>query len=336
MPIALVTGGTGFLGSHIGAALTEAGWDVRLLDRNPPSNPLGPRQEFIRADIRDEEAMARATRSCEVVVDNAALVPVTRSSPAEYRSVNVGGCKVTLDAARAEGAYVVHVSSSSIYGRPGTLPITEDTPLLPFEPYGQSKAEAERLVHDERRAGLVVASLRPRAILGSGRLGLFDIIFARIRAGKTVPLFGRGANRIQMCDARDFMSAVVAAIEHRANDDYNIGTAIYGTVRDDLDALIRRVGSPSRLRPVPTWAIRAVLQPLHIVGRSPFSPWHWHSASDTFFASLDKAERELGWSPRYSNVDALTYAYEEYLTGAAGTSPHTSPLRGLFARMLRG
>jgi nucleoside-diphosphate-sugar epimerase len=332
----LITGGSGFLGYHLASAFTAAGYEVRLVDVNPPAEALADGQEFVLLDVRDRDEMRRAAQDCEAIVDNAALVPVTRSSPEQFRSVNVGGCVSTLEAARAVGAYVVHVSSSSIYGRPRVLPVTEQSPLEPFEPYGASKAEAELIVQRERRAGLVVSSLRSRALLGRGRLGLFELVFGRIRQGKRVPLFGRGNNVLQMCDARDFAAAAVACVEQRADADYNIGAAEYATPRQDLQQLIDRLGSNSKLQPVPVWAIRAVLQPLHAVGRSPFTAWHWHAAHGTFYASLDAAERDLGWRPRFSNVDALEHAYREYLAGVAGGSPHSAPLSGALARLLRG
>jgi nucleoside-diphosphate-sugar epimerase len=333
---ALVTGGTGFLGAHLANALAGAGYEVRTLDVNPPEREGD--HEFVRADVRDAEAVRAAARGCDVVVDNAALVPVTRASEAEYRSVNVEGCRVTLDAAAEAGAYVLHISSSAIYGVPSELPVTPETPLAPFEPYGRSKAEAERLVAARRGDGLTVGSLRPRTLLGEGRLGLFDVIFARIREGRRVPLFGGGANRVQMCDVDDFSAAAIAAIERRANSDYNIGSAGFGTVREDLEGLIVRVGSRSRLRPVPVWAIRAVLQPLDAIGRSPFNEWHWRSAPESFYFDISRAREELGWQPARTNVDALENAYAHYVerAGNTGASAHRRPLGGLLARLLRG
>lgn len=336
MSRALVTGGTGFLGRHIADGLGEAGYEVVLADVHAPADELPSGQSFAHADVRDAAAMRSLARGCSVVVDNAALVPVTRSSPEEFRSVNVEGSRNTIEAARAAGAYVVHVSSSAIYGRPRQMPVTEDTPLAPFEPYGASKAEAERMVDGLRSDDFPIASLRSRALLGRGRLGLFELIFSRIRAGRRVPLFGRGDNLLQMCDARDFSSAVLACVERRAGGDYNIGAAQFGTPREDLRALIERVGSDSRLVGVPVWAIRAVLQPLALVGRSPFTAWHWHASAATFHASIERARAELGWEPQYSNVDALERAYHEFLAGAPGASAHSAPLSGALAGALRG
>ncbi len=336
MARALVTGGTGFTGSHIADALAAAGWEVRTLDVNPPPDSAG--HEFIQADTRDAAAMRAAAEGCEVVVENAALVPVTRSSEAEYRSVNVDGCRTTLDAAEAAGAYVARVSSSAIYGVPQQLPTPTTAPLAAFDPYGRSKAEAERMVAARREAGLAIASLRPRTLVGEGRLGLFDVIFGRVRAGKRVPIFGRGLNRSQLCDVQDLCSAVLAAIDRRASGNYNVGSSGYATVREDIEALIAHAGTPARVQPVPVWAIRAVLQPLDLIGRSPFTQWHWGSAGADFYLDLTNAEADLGWRPRYSNDDTLASSYDDYVRRgeAEGPSAHRRPLRGVLARLLRG
>jgi nucleoside-diphosphate-sugar epimerase len=337
MPCALVTGGSGFLGLHMSAALEDAGYEVRSLDVvDPPASVRGER-EHLRGDVRDADTVRRAVRGCEVVVDNAALVPVTRASEADYRSVNVDGCRTTLEAAQAEGAYAVHISSSAIFGVPRELPVRPDSPLEPFEPYGRSKAEADRLAAKRREGGQAVATLRPRTLLGAGRLGLFDVIFSRIRAGKAVPIFGRGRNRVQMCDVEDFCAAALAAIERRASGDYNIGSRAFGTVREDLETLVSHAGTGARLLPVPVPAIKAVLVPLDAIGRSPFNEWHWRSAPKPFYFDIEKARDELGWEPKRSNAEALANAYDHYLRREdAGGSAHLQPLRGGLARVLRG
>jgi nucleoside-diphosphate-sugar epimerase len=338
MTRALVTGGTGFTGVHIANALAAAGFEVRTLDVNPPAPEEEGKHEFVHADTRDRDALRAAVRGCEVVVENAALVPVTRAPYAELRSVNVDGCLATLDAAAAEGAHVVRISSSAVYGVPERQPAGTDAPLAAFDPYGRTKAEAERLMAARRADGLPVASLRPRTLLGPGRLGLMEVIFARVRAGRRVPIFGRGANRSQLCDVDDLSAAVLAAIERRASGDYNVGAAKYGTVRDDMEDLIRHAGTGARVLPVPRAAIMAVLKPLAAVGRSPFSEWHWGSAWVDFELDLSRTMDELGWAPQRSNAQALARAYDDFVrrAGASGASAHRRPLHGTLARLLRG
>jgi len=299
--------------------------------------PAGARHEFVRADVRDAAAVRRAVSGCEVVVDNAALVPISRVSAATYRAVNVGGCANTLDAAEAEGAYVLHVSSTSIYGVPDRLPVTRDTPLQPFEDYGRSKAEAERLVESRRSERFPVASMRTRALLGPGRLGVFDVIFSRVRAGRRVPVLGAD-NPVQMCHVDDFCSAALAAIERRSNGTYIICAASIGeSLRADLMEFIRRVDSSARVVGVPSWLARVTLPPLAALRLVPLTPWHWRGAPAAFVADLEDAARELDWRPARSNVDSLLDAYEHFLSGAGAgdEAAHRRPLAGPLARFLR-
>jgi nucleoside-diphosphate-sugar epimerase len=338
MPKAMVTGGGGFLGSYLADALEGAGWETRTLDVQFPSGADSKDREQIEADVRDADAVSRAARGVDVVVSNAALVPVTGASRREHFDVNVGGTENALRAAALSGAYVLHISSTAIYGIPRELPITRATPFAALDAYAHSKAAAEEAVGRARVAGQIVGVLRPRTLVGRGRLGLFDIIFARVRSGRAVPVFGRGENRVQLCAVEDFCSAAIAALEQRSPDSFNIGAAVYGTVREDIGALIAAAETNARIQPVPAWAIRAVLQPLDVIGRSPFTPWHYRVGPVSFYCDIADAHRELEWHPRYSNVETLIAAYRDYEadSGATGDSAHRRALAGVFARVLRG
>jgi nucleoside-diphosphate-sugar epimerase len=333
---ALITGGTGFLGSRLCSTLAEAGWRAVAADINPPAEPI--QHAFLRLDVRDPGAVQFAVEQADVVIDNAAHVPLTRSTPAVYRSVNVAGTGNVLGAAQKAGIYVAHISSSAIYGVPRELPVTPTTRSAPFEAYGASKAEAEQLVDAARADGLTVSSLRPRTLVGPGRLGIFDTIVSRVAKGKTVPLFGRGDNLLQLLDVDDMCAAVIRAIETQANDNYNIGAAEYGTVRADLEALISHAGTGARVLGLPEPALRAILRSLDAVGLSPFTAWHYGTADRPFYYDISKAVDELGWRPQKSNVQMLIDHYEWYVhapsSGPAG-SVHLQPLQGTLARLLR-
>jgi len=149
---------------------------------------------------------------------------------------------------------------------------------------------------------------------------------------------GKPSNRVQMCDVEDFCSASLAAIERRAGGDHNVGSARFGTVREDIAALIEHAGTGARLQPVPVSAIRAVLWPLAAVGRSPINEWHPRSAPESFYFDLSDTEQALGWRPRRSNAEALANAYDHYRAMARddGGSVHRRPLEGVVGRLLRG
>jgi nucleoside-diphosphate-sugar epimerase len=337
VPRVLITGGAGFLGSYLATALETAGWEVRILDIQLSAEAPPAGREQFEADVRDRDAVAGALRGVDVVVNNAALVPITQARSEEYLEVNVGGTETVLREAARSGAYVLHISSTAVYGIPCESPITSSTPFAPLDKYGRSKLAAEQAVARARAAGQTVGLLRPRTLVGRGRLGIFDIIFARVRAGLRVPIFGQGRNIVQLCDVEDFCAAAVAAIERRNGEDFNIGALDYATVREDIGALIAAAGTGARIQPVPEWAIRGVLAPLDALGRSPFTAFHYRTAAHPFYCEIADAMRELAWRPRYSNAETIISAYRTYEAGGSGgRSPHRKALAGGVARLLRG
>jgi nucleoside-diphosphate-sugar epimerase len=334
---AFITGGTGFVGVHIARALLGRGYEVTCFDMNEPDRFFPRAADFVRGDVCDRAAVYAAAASSDVIVANAALVPVTQAGASEFMRVNAGGTDVTLSVAREIGAYAAYISSSAIFGVPDVCPLPPDAPLRPFEAYGASKAEGERIVRRYRAEGMTVSSLRPRTLVGAGRLGLFEMIFERVRAGKRVPIFGRGQNRVQLSDAQDYAEAVALAIDQCAGGDYNIGAARFGTVRQDIEDLIAAVGSPSRVQPIPVTAIKAVLVPAAALHASPFSAWHWKSAAEDFFFDISSSVHDLGWVPERSNAEAMIAAYLEHVQAPrdAGGSAHRRPLSGAIGRLLR-
>lgn len=338
MPRALVTGGAGFLGSHLARTLELAGWEVCSLDVNPALGSVPTGRQCIEADVRDVTAVAQAAKGADVIVANAAIVPLAHRSVSDYFDTNVGGTEAVLRAAALSGAYVLHISSSAIYGIPLELPIRSSTPCAPIDPYGQSKLAAELVVYRARIRGQTVGILRPRTLVGRGRLGLFDLIFSRIRAGRRVPIFGDGRNRVQLCDVEDFCAAALAAIQQRSNSDFNIGAVDYGTVREDMTSLIATAATGARLQAIPARLLRCILQPLGAIGQSPFTAWHYRVGPLSFYCDVGGAMDELSWQPCRSNAETLIAAYRDYddTPGASGSSTHSQPLGGGFARVLRG
>jgi len=147
----LVTGGAGFIGSHIVHALLDAADDVRVLDdfsTGRPENLSGMEVELIEGDLRDAEAVSRAVQGIDIIFHEAAFVSVPESlqRPIECFDVNVNGTTLLLDMARREGVKrVVIASSAAVYGDTDLLPLEELTPLRPLSPYALSKRMNEML-----------------------------------------------------------------------------------------------------------------------------------------------------------------------------------------------
>jgi len=339
--LAIVTGGSGYFGSRLVERLRARGWRCRVFDINDPGDRAGD-VEFHRGDVRDLDAVRRAVAGGDAVFNNVAQVPLAKDREL-FQSVNVLGTEHVLQASKEAGVgKVVHTSSSAVYGAPGALPVTEATPLAPAEAYGRAKAEAETLCVRYAGQGLDVSIVRPRTILGHGRLGIFHILFEWISEGANVPVLGRGDNRYQFIHADDLADACVMAAARPGSTSYNIGADRFGTMRQALEGLAAHAGTGSRVKSVPMAPAVAAMRVTSAIGLSPLGPYHALMYGRSMYFDSSKAASELGWKPRYSNEEMLIDSYEwfrahreEAATGT-GLSSHRSPVRqGVLALVRR-
>ena len=318
-----ITGGAGFLGLHLARRVLADGGDVRTLDVAPlDDRELERGVEEIRGDVRSERDVRALVAGADVVVHAAAALPI-QSSREAIRSVNVEGTATVLAGALEAGVRrVVLISSTAVYGVPERHPIHEDDPLVGVGWYGESKIEAERLAGEFGRRGLDVVIVRPKTFVGPERLGVFEILFDWIREGRRIPILGNGDNRYQLLAVEDLVDAVVRRFEAPVGGEaLNIGAGSFGTVRDDLQALIDHAGSGSWLRPVPVEPAELSLRALELARLSPLAEWHYRTAHKDSFVSIEKARDLLGWEPRLSNAETLCATYDWYLA-------HLAEMRG--------
>src|SRR3989475_6296422 len=242
----LVTGGAGFLGAHTARALHARGERVRVLDLLPaPELPAGI--EYLRADVLDGARVAEAMAGADVGPPLAALVPLTKAGGRLWR-VNVDGTQQVLDAARAAGVkFFIHISTSAVFGRPERCPITDDTPLRPLEAYGRAKLGGEERVAAAARAGLACAIVRPRTLVGIGRLGIFQILYEWVREGRRVYVIGDGNAPFQLLHAGDLVDLFLRLAERRRPGVYNAGAGRLGAPRGGLGALTPPAGPADAL-----------------------------------------------------------------------------------------
>jgi nucleoside-diphosphate-sugar epimerase len=309
-----ITGGSGFLGLHVARRLLADGHDVRTLDLDPLDAELtaaGVAGSI--GDIRDPGAAERLCRGADVLVHAAAALPI-QGSGAAIRSINVEGTATVLAAAAEAGVRrVLFVSSTAVYGIPRVHPIREEAPLVPVGAYGQSKIEAEELCRQFGTRGLEYVIIRPKTFVGPERLGVFEILFDWIRDGRRIYTIGAGTNRYQLLAVEDLVDAVVRAAERPvAGRTFNVGAKEFGTVREDLQALIDHAGSNSRVTPVPARPVQAILRGLELLRVSPLAEWHYKTADKDSFVAIERAEAELSWAPRFSNAETLIAAYDWY------------------------
>jgi nucleoside-diphosphate-sugar epimerase len=311
-----ISGGAGFLGLHLARRLLAGGHEVRTLDLAPLDEPdLERAVEELRGDVRSAADCRRLVFGADVLVHAAAALPI-QASRDSIRSVNVGGTATLLAAAREAGIRRhVLVSSTAVYGVPKVHPIYEDSPLVGVGWYGESKIEAENLTRAFGRRGLEFSIVRPKTFIGPERLGVFEILFDWIRDGRRIYVLGSGENRYQLLAVEDLVDAIVLAAERpeAAGETVNVGAGEFGTVRSDLQTLIDHAGSSSRVAPVPARPAEVALRTLELLHVSPLAEWHYKTAHRDSFVDVGRAERLLGWTPRFSNAEALCRTYDWYL-----------------------
>jgi nucleoside-diphosphate-sugar epimerase len=332
----LITGGAGFLGAHLVSRFQADGVRVRVLDVQAWANADGPPpDDDVRADVRDPVAVAEACRDVDVVV-HAAFASPHRSREA-LRSVNVDGARNVLEAARTRGVRRLVLISSTIVDWPArTHPLLPDSPLARLDEYRATRVEAERSAIESGRRGLSVAIVRPKTFIGPGGTSAFALVFELIRHGRSVPVLGDGRNRYQLLDIRDLADGIRALAETDAGGVFCFGAERFGTVREDLEALVAYAGTGARLRFIPGPAARLVVRAVELGGAMPLSEWHRTGArGEDSIVDTSRAERELGWRPVRSNRQALADAYAWYARSVTTTRTarrtHRLPLahRGL-------
>lgn len=325
-PRVLITGGGGFLGRHLASALGEAGARVRVLDRAAPADGEMPDGvETLRGDVRDPGVIERALAGTGAVVHAAFASP--HATPAAIWSVNVDGTAALVERVLASGiGRLVLVSSTIVTWPPRPHPLLPSSPLGRLDLYRRSRRAAEALVARGEARGLVPAVVRPRTFLGPGGAGAFALIFARVRDGRPVPMLGPGRHRHQLLDVRDLAAALARLALGTARGTFTPGAERFGTVREDLQALLDHAGTGASLRVLPAGPARVAARALELAGLPPLSAWHASAArGEDTAGETDGLMRSLGWRPRRSNAEALIDAYDWFVSAPAARPTHPVP-----------
>ncbi len=249
---ALITGGAGFIGSHLVEKLVGKGWTVRVLDdlsngRTANLDSTSGKFEFLEGSITDKSVVEKAVSGIDCIFHEAALVSVAESvtNPEKTREVNVEGTRNILEAALASGvSRVVFASSAAVYGD-ANPPIPEDAALNPLSPYGESKAEGEKLMKEFSGKGLETVMLRyfnvygPRQDPKSPYSGVITRFINKMLAGENPAIYGDGNQTRDFIYVEDVMEANVLAAEKSgiSGESFNIGTGLPVTV-NQLEGLL--------------------------------------------------------------------------------------------------
>jgi nucleoside-diphosphate-sugar epimerase len=325
----LITGGAGFLGTHLAERFAAMGVALRLLDVVERPRWVDERGiEYMQGDVRDPVAVRAALADAGVVIHAAFASP--RQSREAMRTVNVEGTRAVCTEASAGGVRRLILISSTIVHRPlQAHPLLRTSPVSRLHLYRTTRAEAEGIVTAFSGRSLSTAVVRPKTFIGPLRVGAFGMIFDLVRRGRPVPMLGTGQNRYQLLDVRDLAEGIRLLSTSSAEGFFPFGAREFGTVRDDLQALLDHARTGAHLRYIPSRWARPALRVIELAGMVPLSEWHCLSArGEDSIVDTSRAEQELGWRPKRSNAQALREAYDWYVSTmqTMGHAARTQPV----------
>ena len=312
----VVTGGAGFLGYHLCNQLAKEFEEIRIIDIAPIKPEEYPTNaKYYGVDVRNLNDLNKSFAGADLVIHAASALPRWKQS--EIFDINVSGARNVLEAAKSNRiSHVIFISSTTVYGVTHKNPILESDPLDGVGIYGNSKIEAEKAFIEYRVKGMCTPIIRPKTFIGSGRLGVFQILFDWIESGKKIPLIGNGSNRYQLLDVVDLVDAIKCVMYGSAqtsNDIFNVGADRFGTVLEDLNTLFQYAGTGSRVFPTPAKLVKSTLALFHALKLSPLYDLIYQTADQDSYISIEKFKRAFKWSPRYSNAETLIRSYQWYL-----------------------
>lgn len=307
----LVTGGAGFIGSHVVDAYLRAGHTVMVMDdlsRGRSSN-LNPQACFCVGDIRDRAFVERvfAQQKPEVVNHHAAQMDVRRGvrEPVFDAEVNILGSLNLIEAAVAHGArrFVYISTAGAAYGEPEQLPVPEDCPTRPLTPYGVSKHTVEHYLYTfSRLYGLAYVVLRYGNVYGprqssQGEAGVFAIFSEQMLAGIQPVIYGDGGKVRDYVYIDDVVEANLLALEQGTGEIFNIGTSV-PTTDYEVFRLVRDLLGKKDVQP----------------RYAPKRP----GEIDRIFLDISRARRLLNWEPAVSLAEGArrTVAYFQQVSQA--------------------
>lgn len=338
MSVALVTGATGLVGSHIVDRLVALGWTVRALARSPEraraTLPAGV--EAVAGDVLDEASFSHAAAGCHTVFHAAANI-IVRGGWEAYRVTNVDGTRNAIAAAERAKARLMHVSSVAVYGPSARYDAArhgektdERTTLAPLRErayYARSKRESEQLVLDAHRHGRVWATaIRPDVVYGPRDRQFVPRMAQLVRFG-AIPLLNGGSSTMAVVHAANVaQGAVLAATSDAAGGNvYNLANDFDVTVRQFFDLAGQGLGSRPVWIPMPVSVAKGLVRGARSVMRfatgGRFSLVSTSTidfiAEDNPFSS-DRAKRELGWAPTVRPEDGVPQAFRWWLKASRG------------------
>ncbi len=289
----VVTGGAGFIGSHVTKKLVERGDIVTVIDnmntgKEKNLEPVRDKINFVKGDILDIDLLEDMTKDTDGVFHQAALASVQDSfdEPNEYHNVNVNGTENILKLSKKYGFKIVYASSSSVYGNPIKIPIKESDERNPINPYAETKLKKEELATEYSKMGVSVIGLRYFNVFGKGQskeyAGVLKLFLERIRDKLPPKINGDGMQFRDFVHVSDVVNANIMSMDSDITHEFfNVGTNTTITILDLAKTIIEYSGLN--------------IEPIF----GPALDGDVHKTS----ANIDLIKKKIGWEPSIMLVD---------------------------------
>ena len=289
----VVTGGAGFIGSHVTKKLVERGDIVTVIDnmntgKEKNLEPVRDKINFVKGDILDIDLLEDMTKDTDGVFHQAALASVQDSfdEPNEYHNVNVNGTENILKLSKKYGFKIVYASSSSVYGNPIKIPIKESDERNPINPYAETKLKKEELATEYSKMGVSVIGLRYFNVFGKGQskeyAGVLKLFLERIRDKLPPKINGDGTQFRDFVHVSDVVNANLMSMDSDITHEFfNVGTNTTITIIDLAKTIIEYSGL--NIEPI-------------------FGPALDGDVHQTK-ANIDLIKKKIGWEPSIMLVD---------------------------------
>ena len=231
-----------------------------------------------------------------------------------FREVNVVGTKNIINQCiKFNVKGLIYFSTDMVYGIPNYIPLNSAHPKTPIGPYGKSKLEAEMICIESRKRGLPITILRPRLIMGKGRLGIMEKLFKAISLNRPVPLIGRGNNCYQMVSVEDCSKAAILSVKYNfPNCELNLGSEVGPNIKKLLNFLIHTVNSKSILIPLPAFPLKIILTILEKIGLPILHKEQYKIADKNYIVDISDTYSKIRWKPKQSDTDMIVEAYKHW------------------------
>jgi len=310
----LIIGGNGFLGRVLVKKLLDSGKKVKVIDKNDKN--ANKKVNFLNKNILDiNKSDLEYFKDVKTVYHLAAYqyhsnLPRFNQYKIFYKNNVIGTKNIINICKKCKIKKFIYVSTDMVYGIPRTIPIKEDHTTKPIGDYGKTKLLAEGIV---KNSSLDYTIIRPRLIIGPGRLGVFKFLFNRIKNNQPVFLIGKGDNKYQMIGVFDCADACIKCAESKfKNKIYNLGSDSPPTVYEEINNIIKTTGSSSKIYKINSLIVMfclSILERLHI---SPLKKEQYAIADKNYILDTDSIKKDTKWNPKFRDDKMLLGAYNYF------------------------